>query len=104
MSTEGAKARDIQRIAKNGPGVALSSEELSSGDTSRIEIGFPAEKFTMYTTGTLTAQVTPKIGDQDANPAVSATGTVSTTTTANMFAAVEITATGGTGKLVILAR
>lgn len=106
MSTEGLKKKDIQRkVQKVHLGTAVSSIELNGTTTTDVvEIGFPAEKITLVTTGGLTANVTPKIGDADANTAIAASGTVSTTTTSNMFAAVQITRTAGTGKVIILAK
>jgi hypothetical protein len=104
MATEGYKKKDIQRAVKP-TNVALSSVDLDADTTTdRVEMGFAAEKITVVTTGTLTANVTPKLGDAAANSAIAASTTASTTTTSNMFASVEIVRTGGAGKVIILAR
>lgn len=106
MSTEGYKKKDIQRaVQKVHTGTAISSQDLDATiTTDRIEIGFPAEKLTLVTTGTLAANVTPKIGDTNANAAIAATTVVSTTVTGNMFSSVEISRTGGSGRVIILAK
>lgn len=106
MQERGSQKRDIQRqVQKVHTGASVSSEELSATKTStRIEVGFAAEKITVVTTGTLTADVLPKIGNADANATIGASNTASTTTTSNMFSAIEITRTGGEGKVLILAK
>jgi len=106
MSKEGLKKKDIQRvIQKVHLGSSISSIELDSTiTTDRVEIGFPAEKLTLVTTGDLAATVTPKIGSATANTGIAATTTTSTTTTSNMFSSVEITRTSGSGKVLILAK
>ena len=105
-NTEGLKKKDIQRsVQKVKMGTAVSSATLDGTTTTdRVEMGFPAEKVTLVTTGTLTADVTPKVGPADANTAIAASGTASTTTTSNMFSAVEITRTAGEGTVIILAK
>lgn len=106
MATQGAKKRDLQRtVQKVHLGASVSSVELSADLTStKVEIGFPAEKLTLVTTGDLVAQVTPKIGGAAANAAIAATTTTSTTVTSNMFSVVEISRTSGTGQVLILAK
>lgn len=105
MSTESHKKKDIQRaIQKVHLGAAISSDELSAAGIVNLEIGFPAEKITLVTTGNLVANVTPKIGAVNANAAIAATTTISTTTTGNMFASVEIAWTSGVGRVIILAK
>lgn len=105
MAEEGYKKKDIQRaIQKVHQGTAISSDDMSAAGTQRVEIGFPAEKITMVTTGNLVASVTPKIGAGNANAAIVANGTAATTTSGNMFAAVEIAWTSGSGRVIILAK
>ena len=106
MYTEGYKKKDIQRaIQKVLFGSAVSSKQLNATETTdRVEVGFPAEKLTIVTTGTLTAQVIPKIGAANANAAIAASATAGTTVTSNMFASVEITRTAGEGRVIILAK
>lgn len=106
MSTEGYKKKDIQRsVQKVHLGSALSSKELDDTETTeRVEIGFPAEKVTLVTTGDLEADVTPKLGSANSNSAISATTTIDTTTTTHMFTALEISRTAGSGKVLILAK
>lgn len=100
-----AEKKDIQRIVQKGNGVSISSSEMASAeDNQRLEIGFPAEKVTLVTTGNLQATVTPKVGKADANSGIAATTTAGTTVTSNLFSAVEITWTSGTGKVLVLAR
>lgn len=103
---EGLKKKDIQRVVqKVHMGTAVSSIELDGTTTTdRVEIGFPAEKVTLVTTGDLAAGVLPKIGDANANTSIAATTTAGTTVTSNMFSAVVITRTGGAGKVIILAK
>jgi len=103
---EGYKKKDIQRVVqKVHTGTSISSIALDSSITSdRVEIGFPAEKVTLVTTGSLVAQVTPKLGAVTANVAISASTTISTTVTSNMFSALEIVRTSGDGKVIILAK
>lgn len=103
---EGYKKKDIQRaVQKVHTGTTISSKELDGTTTTdRVEIGFPAEKVTLVTTGDLSADVTPKIGDANSNAAITATTAPSTTTTGNMFSAVEISRNSGSGKVLILAK
>lgn len=105
MATEGLKKRDIQRnVQKVHLGSSVSSDVLSAAGTVRIELGFPAEKLTIVTTGNLAANVTPKLGAANSNTAIAATTTISTTTTSHMFCAVEIAWTSGSGQVLILAK
>lgn len=106
MSTEGLKKKDIQRaVQKVHTGTTVSSIELDGTTTTdRVELGFPVEKLTLVTTGDLAAQVTPKVGEANANAAIAATTTAGTTTTSNMCSAVEISRTSGSGKVIILAK
>ena len=106
MSIEGLKKRDIQRaVQKVHIGTSVSSEHLDDVNTTdRVELGFSAEKITLVTTGDLAATVTPVIGAATAHTAINATTTASTTTTTNMFSAVDIAWTSGSGKVLILAK
>ena len=103
---EGLKKKDIQRaVQKVHTGTTVSSSELSNDKTfERVEIGFPAEKITVVTTGDLVADVIPKIGEVNANAPIAATTTTSTTITSNMFSAVRINRQSGTGKVILLAK
>lgn len=104
--SEGAKKRDVQRqVQKVHQGTSVSSIELDADTTTtKVEIGFPAEKITLVTTGDLAAQVTPQIGGAAANAAIAASNTPSTTTTSNMFTVVSISRTSGSGRVLILAK
>ena len=99
MAAEGLKKKDIQRgVQKVKLGSSISSIELSLSVTSDVvELGFPAEKVTLVTTGNLAASVQPKAGPADSHTAISASTTISTTTTTHMFSALLITRTSGTG-------
>jgi len=104
MAVQGYKKRDIQR-AKEKPGVSVSSKTLSASETTEtIEFGYPLEKLTVVTTGTLAANVTPKLGDANANTVIAASGIVTTTVTSHMFASVEVVRTAGTGTVIVLAK
>ena len=105
-STANTSLSDIQRaVQKVHIGTAISSIQLDATELSDlVEIGFPAEKVTLVTSGDLVAQVTPKIGNANANIAIAASGTASTTITSNMFSALQITRTSGEGKVIILAK
>lgn len=106
MAQEGLKKKDIQRgVQKVHQGTSVSSSTLDGTNTTeRIEIGFPAEKVTLVTTGNLAANVTPMIGGANSNTAIAASTTPSTTTTSHMFSAVLISRTSGSGKVLILAK
>lgn len=106
MAAEGLKKKDIQRgVQRVHTGTATMSIQIdASNTTDRVELGFPAEKVTLVTTGNLVASVQPMVGAANANTAISATTTPSTTTTSHMFTGVTITRTSGAGKLVILAK
>jgi hypothetical protein len=106
MAKQGYKKKDLQRaVQKVHIGSSISSKELSEETpTERIEVGFPAEKLTLVTTGNLAATVTPKIGVANSNTGIAATTTPSTTTTTNMFSAVEISWVSGAGKVLLLAK
>ncbi len=106
MAAEGLKKKDMQRgVQKVHLGACISSDEINTTlTTQRVELGFPAEKVTLVTSGDLAANVTPMIGNSNSNAAIAATTTPSTTTTTNMFSAVLITRTSGTGRVLILAK
>lgn len=106
MPITGLKKRDIQRgVQKVHVGSAISSEELNASATSaKVELGFPAEKLTVVTTGNLVATVLPKIGAASSNAGIAASTTAITTVTSHMFSSVEITWTSGTGQVLILAK
>lgn len=106
MATEGIKKKDKQRfrqIVDNSASVT-SIELDGTTTTARLELGFAVEKVTIVTTGNLAAQVTPKVGPADANTAIAASTTASTTTLSNMCSAVEISRTSGTGRVIVLAK
>lgn len=106
MAQEGLKKKDKQRaVQKVHIGAAISSASLDGTTTSdRVELGFPAEKLTLVCTGDLAASVQPLVGPANANTAIAATTTASTTTLSNMCSAVQITRTSGSGKVIILAK
>ena len=105
MSTEGYKKKDLQRVLGRGQGASVSTVLMDANTTEdRVEIGFPAEKVTLVTTGNLVVTAVPKIGDADAHAGIVANTTPGTTTTSNMFSSLEVTRTSGSGKLLILAR
>lgn len=106
MAQEGYKKKDIQRgVQRVHVGSSVSSASLdASNTTDRVELGFPAEKLTLVCTGDLAATVQPLVGPANANTAISATTSPSTTTTSHMCSAVQITRTAGSGKVIILAK
>lgn len=103
---EGLKKKDIQRtVQKVKQGTTVSSKTLDATETTDVvEMGFPAERITVVTTGTLAASVQPKVGDANSGGAIAASGTASDSTPGTLFSAVEITRTGGEGKVIILAK
>lgn len=106
MAQEGLKKKDKQRaVQKVHVGAAISSASLDGTTTTdRVELGFPAEKLTLVCTGDLACTVQPMVGPGNSHTAINATTTPSTTTLSHMAAAVMITRTGGSGKLIILAK
>lgn len=106
MSTEGLKKKDIQRaVQKVHTGTTVSSSELDATNIEdRVEMGFPGEKLTLVATGDLAVNVTPQIGDADANTAIAVSSTAITTTTSNMFSSLKIERTSGSGRVIILAK
>jgi len=106
MAQEGLKKRNIQRtVQKVHVGSAVSSVQLDgSTTTDHIELGFPAEKLTVVCTGNLAATVQPLVGPANANAAINATTTPSTTVLTNMAASVVITRVSGTGTVIVLAK
>jgi len=106
MANEGYKKRDLGRVRQPVElGTSVSSNDMSSAaDNHRIEIGMSAEKMTLVTTGNLVVDVQAQIGVANAHGVVAATTTPSTTVTTNMFSAVEVSYTSGSGKLLILAK
>jgi hypothetical protein len=105
MATQGYKKKDLNRVLQRGNGVSVSTVLMDANTTEdTVEIGFPAEKVTLVTTGNLVVTATPKIGSANAHAGIVANNTVSTTTTSNMFTGIVVTRTSGAGKLLILAR
>lgn len=104
--SEGYKKSDIQRNRqKVAVGLSLTSKDMATAaDNHRIELGFPAEKVTLVTTGNLAVSVQAKVGNGNSNAAINATTTVATTTLTNMASSLEISYTSGSGRLVILAK
>jgi len=103
---EGLKKKDIQRSVQSvKTGTTVSSKELSATETTDVvEMGFPAERLTVVTTGTLAATVQPKIAQANAGGSVAASTTPGDSTPGVLFSAVEITRTGGEGRVIILAK
>lgn len=106
MAAEGYKKKDIQRgVQRVHTGTSAISITIDASNlTDRIELGFPAEKVTIVTTGNLAASVQPMIGPANSNSAIAATTTPSTTTTSHMFSSLAISRTSGAGKVIILAK